>query len=204
MVVFFTRGRAFVYAWALGAVYKGASRCIGLALFLFFMASVAQAQHYSTMGLSGLIHMPDARMAPDGTLSVGYSYAKPYSSVYVTAQMLPFLQASGRYTRIHGVTMRDKPGWEGYGDYKDKSAAVKLRVIPENFLGARWVPEVSIGADDFHGTSLFRSEFVAASKKVDFGWGYMDGTLGYGRKRIGGLYGGARFGLAALPSWSVV
>jgi len=183
---------------------KSASLWLGLALFLCLLFSPAAAQHYSSMGLSGLIHMPDARMEEDGTLGIGYSYAKPYSGVYVTAQMLPFLQVSGRYTRIHGLSLRDKPGWEGYGDYKDKSAGVKLRVLPENFLGASWVPEVSVGADDFHGTSLFRSEFVAASKRVDFGPAWVDGTLGYGRKRIGGFFGGARVGLRALPSWSVV
>lgn len=180
-----------------------ASYIIWLALFLC-MGAMAQAQHYSSMGLSGLIHMPDARMTEDGTLGVGYAHAKPYSSIYVTAQMLPFLQGSARYTNIHGLNLSNRPGWEGYGDYKDKSAGLKLRLLPENFLGRLWVPEVSIGIDDFHGTALFRSEFIAASKKGDLGPVWVDATLGYGRKRIGGWYGGARFGFKGLPSWSFV
>jgi len=184
--------------------FYGASQRIRLALLLCVcLATSVQAQHYSSMGLSGLIHMPDARMAADGTFSVGYSHAKPYSSLYATAQMFPFLQISGRYTRIHGYSLRHQPGWEGYGDYKDKSAGAKLLLLPENFQGQRWLPQVAIGADDFHGTALFRSEFVVASKRFEGRWGYVDGTLGYGRKRIGGLFGGARAGLSALPGWSV-
>lgn len=189
---------------ALRTIQHRASLLIGLALFLCLFQNLVWAQHYSSMGLSGLIHMPDARMTPDGTLAIGYSHAKPYSSVYLTAQALPFLQASARYTRIHGYSLRDRPGWEGYGDYKDKAAAFKLRLLPENFQNHGWIPELAIGADDFHGTSLFKSHFIAASKRVDLPWGYVDGTLGYGRHRIDGLYGGARMGLNALPGWSVV
>lgn len=175
----------------------------GLALFLCAYVLPVQAQ-YSSMGLSGLIHMPDARMQPDGTLAAGYTHAKPYSAPYVTAQILPFLEVSGRYTRIQGYDLSNNTGWQGYGDYKDKSAGFKLRLIPENFQGYNWIPEISVGIDDFHGTKLFNSEFIAASKRVDFDWGHIDGTVGYGRKRIGGLYGGARLGLAALPNWGLV
>lgn len=182
-----------------------ASFFLGLALFLCaFFVSPPAASQYSSLGLSGLIHMPDARMQPDGTFAVGYTHAKPYSAPYVTVQMLPFLEVSGRYTRIQGYDLSDRPGWEGFGDNKDKAAAIKLRVLPENFQGYQWVPQIAVGVDDFHGTALFKSEFIAASKRVDFDWGYVDSTLGYGRKRIGGLFGGARLGLAALPNWSVV
>src|SRR5690625_4073664 len=118
MTDFLLRGGVF-YRRALCS-WISASIAFWLALFLYVGTATAQAQHYSSMGLSGLIHMPDARMTEDGTLGVGYSHAKPYSSVYVTAQMLPFLQASARYTNIHGLDLSDRPGWEGYGDYKDK------------------------------------------------------------------------------------
>src|SRR5690606_11494307 len=73
-----------------------------------------------------------------------------------------------------------------------------------NAFGTTWLPEVAIGADDFIGTRLFSSEFIAANKRFDLDWGYVDGTVGYGRKRIDGLFGGARLGLKALPSWSLV
>lgn len=172
---------------------------VGVVATLGCAGSLAWAQP-SSLGLSGLIHMPSARMEADGTLTTGFTYAKPYSAPYIGVQAFPFLQFSGRYTRIHDVpALTDK-----YGDNKDKSAAVKLRLLPENAWGQWWIPEISVGVDDFHGTQLFRSEFIAANKKLDFGYGDADFTVGYGRKRINGLYGGVRAKLHSLPSWAVV
>ncbi|MCX5590204.1 YjbH domain-containing protein [Alcaligenes endophyticus] len=170
------------------------------ALFFSCAWAIAWAQP-SSLGLSGLIHMPDARMEEDGLLTAGFSYARPYSAPYITLQALPFLQLSGRYTRIHGVP--DKGLGEKYGDFKDKSAGFKLRLLPENAWGY-WLPEVSVGIDDVQGTKLFNSEFIAATKRLDFGYGTADVTVGYGRKRISGAYGGIRLGLHDLPSWRVV
>lgn len=158
----------------------------------------------SSMGLTGLIHMPSARMEADGSFIAGYAHAKPYSAPYVSVQALPFLQLAGRYTRIHGIDTGVTPGWENYGDYKDKAASFKLRLLPENAWGYRWIPEVAIGGDDLHGTKLFASQFVAANKQVNVAGVNADFTLGYGRQRIGGLYGGARLSLDSLPSWVVV
>ncbi len=181
-----------------GCVFKA---FVGMVAGVLMLPAWAQP---SSMGLTGLMHMPNARMEADGTLTAGFSYARPYSAPYVAAQVLPFLQVAGRYTRIYGQNLDDRPGWEGYGDNKDKAASFKLRLLPENAFGTTWLPEISIGADDFTGTRLFSSEFIAANKRFDFNWGYVDGTVGYGRKRIDGLFGGARLGFKALPSWSFV
>lgn len=164
------------------------------------LASPLALAQPSSMGLTGLMNMPSARMEADGTLTAGFTYARPYSAPYVSAQMLPFLQVAGRYTRIHGVpALTDQ-----YGDEKDKSASFKLQVLKEGAFGVSWLPDVAIGMDDFQGTQLFRSEFVVATKRLDFGVGHVDATLGYGRKRIDGLFGGARIGFKALPSWALV
>lgn len=189
------------------AVY-GRFKQTAAVLAAVFFAGVTQVASVSaqpsSMGLTGLIHMPSARMEADGTLIAGYSQAKPYSAPYVSAQVLPFLQLAGRYTRIHGIDLTSNPGWEGYGDYKDKAAAFKLRILPENAFGTTWLPEIAVGGDDLHGTRLFATQFVAANKRFDFKDIHADVTVGYGRQRIDGLYGGARIGLKALPSWSVV
>src|SRR5690625_7880979 len=111
MTDFLLRGGVF-YRRALCS-WISASIAFWLALFLYVGTATAQAQHYSSMGLSGLIHMPDARMTEDGTLGVGYSHAKPYSSVYVTEQMLTFLQASERYTTLTGLYVSDLSVWSG-------------------------------------------------------------------------------------------
>lgn len=139
-------------------------------------------------------------MDEDGLLTTGFMYARPYSAPYAALQVLPRLQIAGRYTRFYGLPALT----EQYGDNKDKSAAFKLGILSENAWDQWWIPAVAVGLDDPHGTQLFRSEFIAASKKLDFGYGDADLTVGYGRKRIAGLYGGARFGLHALPSWKLV
>lgn len=162
-----------------------------LSVLIFAVATtLARAEVPTSLGLTGLINMPSARAAPDGTLYMGYSRDQPYGTAYSALQVLPGLQISGRYTRIDGLrAMSDE-----FGSYKDKSAGFKLRLLPENSFGQNWIPEISVGAEDFHGTSLFRSEFIAATKAFDVGsWGKVDVTMGYGRKRIDGLYGGLRF-----------
>lgn len=163
-------------------------------------ASPVQAQPASS-GLTGLINMPSGRMEQEGTFTAGYSRNAPYSAPYLNVQVFSWFQAAGRYTRISGT----KALTDQYGENKDKAAAFKLRLLPENAWGVSWLPEVSLGMDDFHGTKLFHNEFIAATKGVDL-WniGRADVTLGYGRKRIDGVFGGVRFTPEALPSWSVV
>lgn len=191
-----TVGRASVHRSSLFAAF--------FVLFNLGVSSCLAAEEVPTsMGLTGLINMPSGRMATDGMLYMGYSYSDPYGAAYGVMQALPWLQISGRYTRIKGVQ-----GFQGntaYGSYKDKAAGLKVRLWPENAFGLSWLPEVSVGAEDVQGTTLFRSEFIAASKRYNFGaLGQVDATLGYGRKRIDGPYGGLRYTHPALPSWALV
>lgn len=182
----------------------------GFFLIFFALACVAAkaeppvSESPSSLGITGLINMPSGRAAPDGTLFIGHSHDKPYGATYGTLQVLPALQLTGRYTRISGIQGFSDPN-TAYGSYKDKAAGFKLRLLPENALDIPWIPEVSIGADDFLGTGLFRSEFIAATKGFSVGsFGRLDATVGYGSKRIDGLYGGLRFRPAGLPSWALV
>src|SRR5690625_6358647 len=101
MTDFLLRGGVF-YRRALCS-WISASIAFWLALVLYVGTATAQAQHYSSMGVSGLMHMPEARMTEDGTLGVGYSQAKPYSGVSVAAKETPCLQATARYTHTHGL-----------------------------------------------------------------------------------------------------
>lgn len=142
-------------------------------------------------------------MPADGTWSFGFDRSPPYSVLYTTLQFLPDLQVSGRFTRIDGTV--GLPFSSAYGDYKDKAAGFKWRVLRAGAWGLGWVPDVSIGMDDIQGNRLFRSEFIAASQtfRLD-SLGTADATLGYGRHRIKGLYGGVRFHPAAYPNWALV
>jgi membrane-associated phospholipid phosphatase len=148
----------------------------------------------SLSGQTGLLSMPDARMAPDGTWRTGMSYLKPYQAIWSSLTIMPFLEGSFRYTRIMYV-----PGFPGnadYGDFKDKEFDLKLRVLPER----GWWPQVAVGIQDFEGTGVFSAAYAAASKR----FGEFDLTLGVGNKRIDGAFGGVRWSPASLPHWSLV
>jgi membrane-associated phospholipid phosphatase len=179
----------------------------GVVLSLFSVALLAQP---STSGQTGLITLPNARMAPDGTWTLGFSYADPYVSLYSNLTALPFLELS-----LSGFRIMHTPGFannDAYGDYKDKRADAKLRLLAES----EWMPEVALGGQDIIGTRLFGAEYIVASKRIGE---RIDLTLGYGRKtltslgatnagssvkrnRLGGVFGGVRVHLN--DSWALV
>lgn len=150
------------------------------------------------IGQTGLINMPDARIEPDGTFRLGLSNADPYRAGWVSLSLLPWFEASGRYTRIAGV-----PGFgpvdprsATFGAFKDKSFDAKIRLWDEGPL----MPSVAFGFQDIQGTELFRAQFLAASKR----FGPLDVSAGYGRRRIDGAYAGVRYSPARLSDWSFV
>ncbi len=162
----------------------------------------AWADPPTSIGLTGLINMPSGSMPADGTWDFGFDRSTPYSVPYTTLQFLPDLQVSGRFTSIDGT--QGLPFSSAYGSYKDKAAGFKLRVLRAGSLGLGWLPDVSIGMDDIQGNRLFRSEFIAATRTFRLGsFGTADATVGYGRHRIDGLYGGVRVHPAAFPAWAL-
>ena len=172
---------------------------------LLFAAALAPAAAHadtpSVTGQTGLISMPDARIAPEGSWRAGLSFMRPYQAIWSSVAVFPWFEGSFRYTRIYHV-----PGFEqtsgssfgvGYGDFKDKSFDAKLRVLPER----GWWPALAVGMQDVGGgTGVFRAPYAAASKR----FGELDLTLGYGGKRIDGAFGGVRWSPGAMPSWSLV
>jgi len=143
-------------------------------------------------GESGYINMPDGRIEADGTFRMGYSFAKPYSSIWSSITLLPRVEFYARYQRI--MTPASSPGnpyWAGYGDYKDKAASGKLLLLQEDW----YKPSLVFGINDVQGTGLFHAKYLAASKK----FGDMDVALGYGKGRISGAFAGARY---APEVWS--
>lgn len=175
-------------------------RKIGSVPIFLFLAASAHAQDVntspSTSGQTGLLNMPDARFAPDGTWRTGFSYMKPYSSIWSSLTILPYLEGSFRYTRIMYVPGFPGVPGEDYGDFKDKEFDMKLRLWPER----GWWPQVALGIHDLEGTGVFSAVYGAASKRL----GEFDFTLGYGNKRIDGAFGGVRWSPVKLPNWSFV
>ena len=176
-----------------GAVAAGRRPCKGWIFFGFLLFSTGVAGEPSSIGQTGLINMPDARIAPDGTFRLGASYSEPYLPIWTSVTLLPRLEVSGRYTIIRGL---DSGLGKGFGDYKDKAFDAKLLLFREKGF---W-PSIALGAQDFTGTGEFSAQFGTVSKNF-LGTDY---TLGYGRDRINGLFGGMRHRSKWIKNLSIV
>ena len=153
-------------------------------------------------GQSGYINMPSAVVETDGTFSVGYSYDSPYGQMWVTSNILPFLQMTGRYVSITGIPgFSNVPGeyGSGYGRYKDKVVDGKLRLWQET----EWMPSVAVGMTDLFGTELFKGQYVVATKTFGASRN-IEASLGYAHRRPDGPFAGVRWTPTSLPRWSVV
>jgi len=157
----------------------------------------ALAQEPSVTGQTGLISMPDARFAPEGTWRSGFSFLRPYEALWSNITVFPWFEGSFRFTRIYDVpAFPDRPDTD-YGDYRDKSFDAKVLLLPER---GPW-PAVAFGAQDaLGGTGIFSAQYLVMSKRL----GELDLTLGYGNDRIDGAFGGLRWSPRALPDWSLV
>lgn len=146
----------------------------------------------STTGQTGLIHMPDARIEPDGTWRLGISAADPYVSVWSSVTFFPRLELSGRYVTIDNVPGFSDPA---LGEYRDKAFDAKLLLHEESAS----LPAIVFGTQDYVGTQLFSARYLALSKRL----GDVDLTIGAGHARIDGMFGGIRYSPAGGP-WGFV
>lgn len=151
-------------------------------------------------GQSGYINMPSAVVEADGTFSLGYSYDQPYSNIWATATLLPFLQVTGRYISISGVTaFAAADGSSSYGRLKDKVVDGKFQLLTEN----TWRPAIAVGFTDLLGTELFKGRYVVATKT--FGpTKNVELSVGRGWQRPTGAFAGARWSPAAVPNVTLV
>ncbi|MBI3144465.1 MAG: YjbH domain-containing protein [Pseudogulbenkiania sp.] len=141
--------------------------------------------------------MPNALTGPDGNWGIGYSFDRPYNTLWTNVTLLPALQVSARYVSVMGIPgFADARYGGSYGRYKDKVFDAKLKLLEEG----EWTPAVAAGKTDLFGTELFKGHYVAATKH----FGPLETTLGYGQGRIDGPFGGVRWRPASLPNWALV
>lgn len=158
---------------------------------------LAHAQTPGTTGQTGLISMPDARVAPEAAWRTGMSFMRPYQSIWSSVAAFPWAEASFRYTRILGVPGFPDERGATFGDYKDKSFDGKVIVFQERDA---W-PALAFGVQDVGGgTGLFRAPYAVGSKQL----GEFDFTAGFGGRRIDGAFGGVRWVPGWAPNWGVV
>ncbi|WP_106478277.1 YjbH domain-containing protein [Phytohalomonas tamaricis] len=142
--------------------------------------SLAHAQPnviQSDFGGVGLQQIPTARMAAPGALTFNFSRTEPYEQYSVSTQPLSWLELGFRYTRLSGPASELDALLSGY-DYLNNGIDAKILLKGEE----RYWPAIALGFRNLGGSSLFRSEYLVASKRwysFDFslgmGWGYLAG-----------------------------
>lgn len=127
---------------------------------------------HTDFGTLGLIEMPSARMAEDGTVSAGASFMKNTQHYNLGFQILPWLESSFRYSGLADFS-------PGYPVYWDRSIGVKLRLMEESDVR----PALALGINDVVGTGIYGGEYLVASKQ----FGDFDASLGIGWGRLGSV-----------------
>ena len=125
----------------------------------------------SNYGNTGLLEIPNARIAKPATLRINYSSSYPIEHTSMTATPFSWLEATYRYTEVENRLYGPR-SYSGNQSFKDKGFDIKLRVFEENF----YVPQIALGIRDLAGTGLFSSEYFVASKNIS----NFDLTLGLG------------------------
>ncbi|MBI5049931.1 MAG: YjbH domain-containing protein [Nitrospirae bacterium] len=119
---------------------------------------------------------PTARVMKENTYRLGFSQIDPYRYYYGAISPIKRLEIDGRITEILGTEITS-PGWQGYGNYKDKALDFKYQLISEG----KYMPAIALGIMDPHGSRLYSSQYIVANKQI-----YpFDFTLGFGNGRFG-------------------
>src|SRR4030067_2859682 len=143
---------------------------------LLLSASDEPFTYPSNWGGPGLMEIPTARGMQENTFRIGISQVKPYEYYYGAISPINMLEIDGRITELLGIEVKNQK-FSGYGNYKDKAIDFKYQIIPES----RYLPAIALGIMDPHGTRLYSSQYIVASKQI-----YpFDFTLGIGNGRFG-------------------
>jgi len=130
----------------------------------------------SNWGGTGLMDTPTARVLKEGKYRIGLSQIYPYRYYYAAVSPFPGLEVDGRVTEILGTANND-PYWRDYGNSKDKAVDLKYQLFKEG----KYLPAISLGVMDPHGTRAYSSQYLAASKQIF----PFDLTVGLGNGRFG-------------------
>ncbi|WP_422071096.1 YjbH domain-containing protein [Tranquillimonas rosea] len=136
-------------------------------------------QGYSTYGTPGMIDMPTAVPPPDAELSFTTSYFRNTRRNTLSFQVLPRLSASLRYSQLYDFS--PNPDSQEVQEFRfDRSVSLSYLIQRES----KYTPAVSVGVNDFLGTSYYSSEYVAATKHLRPD---LRATVGIGWGRLGGV-----------------
>ena len=126
--------------------------------------------------MTGLLETPTARVMKENRYRLGATQVHPYRSYFGSVGLYDRLEVNGRVTEVIGV-----PGFNdnnSYGDYKDKAVDAKFLFLKEG----KYLPAVAVVISDPHGTRLYGSQSIVASKRI---LPDVDVSLGFGNGRLG-------------------
>jgi Exopolysaccharide biosynthesis protein YbjH/SLBB domain len=131
----------------------------------------------NNFGVTGLFETPTARMMPENRYRLGATQVHPYRYYYGTVGLFDRLEVNGRVTEVIGVPAFNDNS--SYGDYRDKAIDAKFLLLKEG----TYLPAVAIVISDPHGTRIYASQAIVASKRilplnVDLSLGFGNGRLG--------------------------
>lgn len=126
---------------------------------------------------TGIWNMPNARVVPDWNIRLKYGNHHPYRYYGGALGILDRIEVHGQFTEVSSI---EAFVGEGYGNYKDRSAGLRLVLMREDEF---W-PQVALGFFDATGTALFANRYLAASKI----FGNFDLTLGLGQGILAGEF----------------
>ncbi len=134
----------------------------------------------------GYFTMPSARTFDAGVIGFGYAHAPPYRIWSLGFQFFDHVEATGNYWIYHGIT-EGNFGHLGFGDDAERAANVKFILLRKED-GFTFLPDFALGWNDFLGSRRFNSFYLVATQ--EFSRYNFEATLGWGRGRIKGFYGG--------------
>lgn len=153
-----------------GKIFRSA---IALAVVAVLPEPLLAGPTLNSYGVVGLLDMPTAESADDAQLSLSGSYFGGTFKNTLTFQIAPRLSGSFRYSILRSPTYNT---W-------DRSFDIRYQLRYES----RYLPAIAIGLQDFIGTGLYASEYVAATKNITpslkvtagMGWGRLGSHNGF-------------------------
>jgi hypothetical protein len=125
----------------------------------------------NNFGMTGLLETPTARILRENRYRLGATQVHPYRYYFGTVGLFDRLEVNGRINEALGI--QTKTG----SSSKDKAVDAKFRLLREG----KYVPAVAVAVSDPHGTRVYASQAIVASKEIfpfDFSLGYGNGRLG--------------------------
>ncbi|GAB4235955.1 MAG: YjbH domain-containing protein [Deltaproteobacteria bacterium] len=125
----------------------------------------------NNFGVTGLLETPTARVMRENRYRLGVTQVHPYRYYFGTVGLFDRIEVNGRVNEALGIPTRTG------SSSKDKAFDFKAQILKEGAI----LPALAVVVSDPHGTRVYASQAVVASKELfpfDFSLGFGNGRLG--------------------------